>query len=108
MNSKAYLAAICRIESKLPQNPMQDTIYTDDSPGNTLNSTVGPTMDNEACKAGVDHYSAFRLDTLHMENRNCGSTMGSAFGFESAVHKSQDIGQTMDPEVVQSPDSCSG
>jgi hypothetical protein len=34
--------------------------------------------------------------------------MGSAFGFKSTVDENEDIEQTMDPEVVQYPGSCSG
>eukprot|EP00979_Chaetoceros_neogracilis_P009936 scaffold2305_cov216-Chaetoceros_neogracile.AAC.5 len=82
---------LSNIDSGLPKNLMQDTICTDDSPGDSL-----------------DRYSTTRLDTSSMENRTCDSTMGSAFGFKSAVDENEDIEQTMDPEVVQCPGSCSG
>eukprot|EP00979_Chaetoceros_neogracilis_P000833 scaffold178_cov269-Chaetoceros_neogracile.AAC.16 len=91
---------LSNINSRLPQNLMQNIICTDDSPGDSLDNTVDD--------AGVDRYSTTRLDTSSIENRTRDSTMGSAFGFKSAVDENEDIEQTMDPEGVQYPGSCSG
>jgi hypothetical protein len=91
---------LSNINSRLPQNLMQDIICTNDSPGDSL--------DNAVDDAGVIRYSTTRLDTSSIENRTRDSTMGSAFGFKSTVDENEDIEQTMDPEVVQYPGSCSG